>query len=154
MALNNYHSEPEAKHFSDAHLPRFHLSIIQWPRYLRVRGSIEMRSNLVNMQMMHRIYIMIDIQMLIITYTLLIICHYICCTCASLWCILQVHACDEKGLKVKEGEELMEAIAEQFELGTIGLLSTDQHYITQGRNVVEAMTAAEQKTWLHGIHIM
>ena len=57
-----------------------------------------------------------------------------------------VHACNEKGLKVKEGEELWEAIAEQFELGTIGLLSTDRHYIIQGCNVVEAMTAAEQKT--------
>ena len=36
-----------------------------------------------------------------------------------------VLAHNEKGLKVKEGEELWEAIAEQFELGTIGLLSTN-----------------------------
>ena len=64
-----------------------------------------------------------------------------------------VHACDEKGLKVKEGEELWEAIAEQFELGTIGLLSTNRHYIAWGHNVVEAMMVAEQKTWLHGIRI-
>ena len=62
------------------------------------------------------------------------------------------HDRDEKGLKVKEGEELQEVIAEQFELGTIRLLSTDQLYITQGCNVVEAMTAAEQKTWLHGMN--
>ena len=64
-----------------------------------------------------------------------------------------VHTRDEKGLKVKEGEELWEVIAEQFELGTIGLLSADRHYIAWGRNVVEAMMAAEQKTWLHGICI-
>ena len=50
-----------------------------------------------------------------------------------------VHARDKKGIKVKEGEELWEAIAEQFVLGTIRLLSTDRHYIAWGHNIVEAM---------------
>ena len=59
----------------------------------------------------------------------------------------------ESRTKVKEGEELWEAIAERFALGTIRLLSTDQHYIARGCNIVEAMMAAEQKRWLHGIHI-
>ena len=53
---------------------------------------MEMRStcNLVDVQTMCRIYITIDIHMLIIMYTLLIVYHYICCACAMLWRILQM----------------------------------------------------------------
>ena len=47
--------------------------------------------NLVDVQMMHGIYIMIDVQMLIIMYTLFIVCHYICCACATLQSILHSH---------------------------------------------------------------
>ena len=54
---------------------------------------MEMRStcNLVDVQMMHGIYIMIDVQMLIITYILFMVCYDIHCTCTMLWCIL--HGC-------------------------------------------------------------
>ena len=45
--------------------------------------------NLVDVQMMRRIYIkMVDIQMLIITYMLFMVCYDIRCTCATLWRIL------------------------------------------------------------------
>ena len=57
---------------------------------------LEMRStcNLVDMQMMHRIYIkMVDVQMLIIAYNLIFMNYYdICYACAMLWCILQGHS--------------------------------------------------------------
>ena len=61
-------------------------------RILRVRDYMEMPStcSLVNMQMMHGIYVTIDIQMLIIMYTLHIVCHYIPCSCTVLWHLLQV----------------------------------------------------------------
>ena len=67
------------------------------PRKLRVRGYVEMCStcNLVNVQTMHGIYIyiyiMIDIQMLIVTYMLFIVSYDIHCACAMLQCILQLY---------------------------------------------------------------
>ena len=44
--------------------------------------------NLVDMQIMHGIYIMIDVQMLIVMYMLFIVCYDIRCACAMLWHIL------------------------------------------------------------------
>ena len=64
-----------------------------------------------------------------------------------------VHQHDNQGLKVKEGEELNAAIAEQFNLGPLGLPLRDRHYIDSGRETVANMSAAEKKTWLHGIQI-
>lgn len=64
-----------------------------------------------------------------------------------------VHARDEKGLKVKEGDELRAAIAEQFELGDEDLRPEDRHYIARGKKRVDKMSGSEQKTWLHGIRI-
>ena len=62
-----------------------------------------------------------------------------------------IHARDEQGLWLREGEELRMAIDEQFELGKDGLLQEDHHYIMQGHEVVEDMMAVEKKRWLHGI---
>ena len=42
----------------------------------------------INVQTMHGIYTMIDIQMLITKYMLIIVYHYICCACAMLQHIL------------------------------------------------------------------
>ena len=64
-----------------------------------------------------------------------------------------MHQCDDQGLKVKEGEELNAAIAEQFDLGPLGLPLWDQHYIDCSREAVANMSAAKKKTWLHGIRI-
>ena len=64
-----------------------------------------------------------------------------------------VHARDEQGLWLWEGEELRTAIDEQFELGEDGLLQEDHHYIMRGCEAVEDMMAVEKKTWLHGIQI-
>jgi len=64
-----------------------------------------------------------------------------------------VYEQDDLGLKVKDGQELEEAISEQFELGLEGLLPQDSHYINRGREAVDTMTAAERKTWLHGVRL-
>ena len=64
-----------------------------------------------------------------------------------------VHACNDLSLKVHEGEELKIAIEMQFQLGTDGLSVVNHHLITRGQEVVEAMSALGQKTWLQSIQI-
>ena len=64
-----------------------------------------------------------------------------------------VHARDEHGLKVREGRELEIAIDTQFRLGEDGLLPQDLHLISRGRQVVNAMSIIDRKTWLHSIQV-
>jgi hypothetical protein len=68
-------------------------------------------------------------------------------------CNAIVHARNERGLKVREGQELALAIKTQFRLDVEGLLPQDCHLITHGKESVEQMTATGQKTWLQSIQI-
>jgi hypothetical protein len=64
-----------------------------------------------------------------------------------------LHERDAQGLKLKEGQELMEAIHAEFLLGTEGLHTRNQHYIMRGLDHILALPAANKKAWLSGIHI-
>ncbi len=64
-----------------------------------------------------------------------------------------VHARNDLGLKIREGQELEAAISRHFQMGTSGLLVIDQHLITRGRAAVDRMTATSQKAWLQNIII-
>ena len=63
------------------HLPMSIYPSCDGPRILRVRGYMEMHStcNLVDVQTMCGIYITKDVQMLIVTYILFMVCYDICC---------------------------------------------------------------------------
>jgi hypothetical protein len=63
------------------------------------------------------------------------------------WCHRNaiLHARDARGLKLKEGQALMAAITEQFDLGLHGLYAQDHHYITQGIDYVLSQPAAKPK---------
>ena len=65
---------------------------------------------------------MIDGQMLIITYMLIIVYHYKCCTCATLWCILHAVAL----VNVADGQE--EASMDMVEEPQPGTLSMELMY--------------------------
>ncbi len=62
-----------------------------------------------------------------------------------------VHQRDPQGLKIKDAEELEEAIDEQFQLGAADLLPHHHHHLTRGRDAVDIMTATQKKTWLSSI---
>ena len=107
------------------------------PRMLRVRGYMEMRStcNLVNLQMMHRMYIMIDVQTLIVMYMLIIIYHFICCTRATLQCIL--HKLSSSGPK-RDRQNMPVSLTDMQPVNT-------QLFMTVN------LSGFEQR-WLNGIH--
>ena len=64
-----------------------------------------------------------------------------------------LHERDAQGLQQKEGQDLLEAIHDEFLLGTEGLHARDCHYITRGLDHILALPAASKKAWLCGIHL-
>jgi hypothetical protein len=64
-----------------------------------------------------------------------------------------LHEKDAQGLKLKDSQALAAGIDEQFNLGLDGLFARDHHYLTRGRNVVNALPADNKQAWLSGIRI-
>jgi hypothetical protein len=64
-----------------------------------------------------------------------------------------LHEKDAQGLKLKEGQELLMAIQEQFLLGLEGIHARDHHYITRGEACIFALPPDNKKAWLSGVKI-
>jgi hypothetical protein len=64
-----------------------------------------------------------------------------------------LHERDAQGLKLQDSQALAAAIQEQFHLGVDGLRARDHHYLTRGRDVVEALPADSKQGWLSGVRI-
>jgi hypothetical protein len=71
------------------------------------------------------------------------------------WCHCNaiLHSRDAHGLKLKEGQALMAAITDKFDLGLHGLHAQDHHNISRSINYVLSRPAANQKAWLSGVCI-